>query len=267
MRKVVPIAITIAMIVTLSSVAAAQQTHRALPSKTVAGLHLVHGAAPSVATSNRTQTAAPTDPVFFCPKKKCLYYSGDFDTSSPNNNGLFDIENPGIGVTDAEVWVGVKPKKNATVTGVSGTFFFYSLELGINPTPFMIRTNVSAGEGGKLVCNTSGNATLKHYGDTDELAINSGNYYIAKLSRACHLEKGKIYYIFLSPQYNDSSTVGYLADSDGRHLNQRGWPEVTDDSYFNSTSFGAVWEPTWGSSGACGGIGCSGFSISLTGKE
>jgi hypothetical protein len=267
MRKVVPIAITIAMIVTLSSVAAAQQTHRALPSKTVAGLHLVHGAAPSVATSNGTQTAAPTDPVFFCPKKKCLYYSGDFDTSSPNNNGLFDIENPGIGVTDAEVWVGVKPKKNATVTGVSGTFFFYSLELGINPTPFMIRTNVSAGEGGKLVCNTSGNATLKHYGDTDELAINSGNYYIAKLSRACHLEKGKIYYIFLSPQYNDSSTVGYLADSDGRHLNQRGWPEVTDDSYFNSTSFGAVWEPTWGSSGACGGIGCSGFSISLTGKE
>jgi hypothetical protein len=59
----------------------------------------------------------------------------------------------------------------------------------------------------------------------------------------------------------------YLWDDDGAHANKQGWPEIKDDSYFNSSSFGVVWEPTWGSGGACGGIGCDGFSISLTGAE
>jgi hypothetical protein len=76
-----------------------------------------------------------------------------------------------------------------------------------------------------------------------------------------------VYFVTMQPQYNDNSTIGYLADDDGAHANKRGWPEITDKSYFNSSSFGIAYEPTWGSSGACGGIGCSGFSISLTGKE
>jgi len=70
----------------------------------------------------------------------------------------------------------------------------------------------------------------------------------------------------MPPQYNDS-TVGFLMDDDGAHANKLGWPEIKDRSYFDSTSFGVDYQPTWGSSGACGGIGCSGFSISLTGKQ
>jgi hypothetical protein len=71
----------------------------------------------------------------------------------------------------------------------------------------------------------------------------------------------------MQPQYDDGSRIGYLTDDDGRHLNRQGRPEMFDSSYFNSTSCGVNYEPTWGNGGACGGIGCSGFSISLTGKQ
>jgi hypothetical protein len=71
----------------------------------------------------------------------------------------------------------------------------------------------------------------------------------------------------MQPQYNDGSTSGYLADDDGNHANQQGWPEIKDKSYFNSTSFGITYEPTWTSNDACGGIDGSGFSISLSGKQ
>ena len=115
------------------------------------------------------------------------------------------------------------------------------------------------------MCRTAGNATISAYGD-----CNLGecvNYYIPKLRKACRLKRSKVYFVSMQPQYDDGSSIGYLEDDDGRHLNRQGWPEMFDDSYFNSSSFGFNYEPTWGNGGACGGIGCGGFSISLTGKQ
>jgi hypothetical protein len=163
------------------------------------------------------------------------------------------------------VWVGVKPTKDAVITGASGNYNTNATAIGINPTPFAVRAGVSTGNGGKLVCSSHGNAILHNGPQCFE--GNNFNYYIARLSRACHLKARKTYYVDLTPQYNDGTTIGYLWDDDGQHANKRGWPEITDKSYFNSSSFGVAYEPTWGSSGACGGIGCSGFSISLTGKQ
>jgi hypothetical protein len=191
------------------------------------------------------------------------------ETSIPpvrNEDGLFDFENPGIGVSDAQVWVGVKPRKNATVTGTSGNYITNATSIGINPTPFAVQTGISAGHGGTIVCKTNGNAVLGGYGNCDGFG-NCFNYYISKLGKSCRLRKGKVYFISMQPQYNDGSTVGYLFDDDGARANKQGWPEIKDKSYFNSSFFGADYQPTWGSSGACGGIGCSGFSISLTGKQ
>jgi hypothetical protein len=245
--------------------AGAQDT-KPLPPQTVREAADISANAPVTAPDLHANT--PPANLFFCPPKTCLYYSGDFDTSNPNANGLFDIDNPGIGITDAEVWVGVKPRKNATVTGTSGNYITSTTSIGINPTPVAIRTGITSGQGGRMVCETTGNAILKSYqspcGTIDVLCE---NYSISKLRQSCKLKKGKVYFISMQPQYNDSTTIGYLQDDDGTHANKQGWPEIVDDSYFNSTSFGVVWEPTWGSGGACGGIGCSGFSISLTGKQ
>jgi hypothetical protein len=115
------------------------------------------------------------------------------------------------------------------------------------------------------VCRTTGNATISAYGDCN--LAECMNYYIPKLRKACRLKRSKVYFVSMQPQYDDGSSIGYLTDDDGRHLNRQGWPEMFYDSYFNSTSFGFNYEPTWGGNGACGGIGCSGFSISLAGKQ
>jgi hypothetical protein len=210
-------------------------------------------------TALSSHRAAPATKLFFCPSKTCLYYAGDPDTASPNYNSLIDTDNPGIGISDAEVWVGVKPTSNATIIGTSGNFGGLT-GVGTNPTPFAVQKGIQPGHGGKMVCQTSGNAVFQGYESW-------GNIYIKKLSKPCHLQAKTIYYVHMTLQYNDGFTIGYLIDDDGKHANKRGWPEIKDKSYFNSTSFGIDYQPTWGSHGACGGIGCSGFSISLTGKQ
>jgi hypothetical protein len=250
------VAATVMMLITLG---VAQRNP--LPPTTIMGASVVHRNQSSTGVRGKaSKTSLP-----FCPNGKCLYYAGDCDSTSPNSDALFDIDNPGIGISDAEVWVGVKPTKNAVITGSSGNYNTTATGIGVNPTPFAVRTGVSTGNGGKLLCRSHGNAVIQNGPQCFE--GNNFNYYIAKFARACHVKAGKTYYVDLTPQYNDSSTVGYLWDDDGNHGNRQGWPEITDHSYFNSSSFGVVWEPTWGSSGACGGIGCSGFSISLTGKQ
>jgi hypothetical protein len=242
------------------------QNARPLPPASIVAANLARGTTgASEVTALSSHRAAPATKLFFCPSKSCLYYAGDWDTTSSSANGLFDFDNPGIGISDAEVWVGVKPTKNATVTGTSGNYFTNTTAFGINPTPFAVQTGITPGHGGKTVCKTRGNAVLRSYGCVG--IGNCENYWIRKLKKSCPLKKGKVYFISMQPQYDDGFSGGYLMDDDGQHANKQGWPEIKDKSYFNSTSFRVNYQPTWGSHGACGGIGCSGFSISLTGKQ
>ena len=252
-------------LLTAATVGALAQDAKPLPAKTVREAVAAGGISLN-STDGAAQSQAPRTNLFFCPQGECLYYSGDWDCNSSDANALFDFDNPGIGISDAEVWVGIRPRKNATITGTSGNYAAYATGIGTNPTPVAVRSGITPGQGGKLVCSTQGTAVFKSYGNNCQI-LNADNYFVSKLAKACHLKARKTYYIDLTPQYNDSSTLGYLWDDDGAHANKQGWPEITDHSYFNSSSFNVTWEPTWGSGGACGGIGCSGFSISLTGKQ
>jgi hypothetical protein len=260
-----PILFLVGVLAAAVLTASAQET-KPLPPRTIREAIAVPGtpsASPETNGDGHPQ-AQPTN-LFFCPPKTCLYYSGDFDSNNTNWNALLDMNNPGINA-DGEVWVGVKPTKGAIVTGTSGNFATNATSVGINPTPFAIRTGITSGQGGRLLCKTAGNAIVKAYGSCN-IGVNCYNYNIRKLKKSCTLAKGKVYFVLMQPQYNDGSTVDYLWDDDGAHANKRGWPEITDHSYFTSISFHRNYEPTWGSSGACGGIGCSGFSISLTGTK
>jgi hypothetical protein len=247
--------LAIALIAMLGLFAAAQDG-RVLPP-----VHL--GNQPHVVNSQHSVKGQIS--LFFCPPKTCLYYAGDPATGS-DENGLFDYSNPGIGISDAEVWVGVKPTENAIVKGASGNMLTTNSSVGINPTPFEVQIGIKPGQGGKVVCNTSGNATEQAYG-SNTFGLDSENYYIKQVSKPCHFKAKTIYYVWISPQYNDGSTVGYLADVGKPAKNHKGWPNIWGDSYFNSSSFGVTYENTSGSNGACGGIGCDLFSISLTGTE
>jgi len=214
----------------------------------------------------------PTLP-FFCPKATCLMYTGDNDTTSPNNNGLFDFENPGIGITDAQVWVNYDsgPGKTDTITGTAGNYYTNTTAVGTNPTLAAFRTGISAGVVGTPKCatTTGGTVVMAAYGNPN-FGLNSFNYWIKKFNKPCITPpyRKKPVYMILVPQYNDGSTIGYLEDDDGAKANsyaKKGFKEIPNNAFFNSTSFGVVMENTSGS-GACGGIGCSGFSWALNGK-
>jgi hypothetical protein len=257
MKNAMVVVATVALLVS----AAVAQNNRTLP-LSIAGNAGSGGAL--VLVSARAQLSGRPSKPFFCSLKSCLYYAGDNDTTDPGTNGLFDINNVGSGVW-ADVWVGVKPTKNATVSGVSGNYYNNATGIGTNPTPFVVRTGVSSGNGGKVVCNTSGNAMFGAYGESWS-GLNSDNYRIKQVKQSCKFRKGKMYFILLEPQYNDTNTVGYLEDDNGLHAHHSGWPEVVDDSFFTWEE-PPFYEPTWGQSGVCGGIGCDGFSMSLTGKQ
>jgi hypothetical protein len=215
-------------------------------------------------------TLAGTEPLvrrgpgnlFFCPPKTCLYYAGDFDSADYNAYALYNADSEGAGL-EGQVWVGVKPTRDVIVSGGTFNQILYG-QLGTNPTPFIVQVGIKPGQPGKTICNTSGNATERPYQEFDWGIVSS--YTIKKLSKPCKLKKGTTYYVNLLPTYSNGF-YGYVSNvEDAKPANHRGWKNILDDSYFNGAAFGANYQPTWSSNGACKGNGCDAFSIALTGK-
>jgi len=264
-KKVMYVILATTLVAALIPMATAQDT-KVLPPQHLYGT----GASIKLPTVIHPSAKPPKLP-FFCPKTQCLLYTGDNDTTSPNNNGLFDFENPGIGITDAQVWVNYKPRAKAhvTATGLAGNYYTNTTAIGTNPTPAQFRAGISQGVAGTNLCpnTTGGTAVATAYG-TPNFGLNSFNYWIKKLNKPCKPKPQKLWWWWLGPQYNDGSTIGYLEDDDGAQANKggaRGFSEPPNNAFFNSSSFGQVFANTSGSSGACGGIGCAGFSGAVNG--
>jgi hypothetical protein len=200
--------------------------------------------------------------VPFC-SKKCLYYAGDFDSTDSNANGLF---NAADGSTVGQTWIGVKPTKSSTVTGVTFNEFFNSAGVGTNPTPFQTQTGITLGVAGKTVCNTSGTATEAVYGESD-FGLIQYSYTVKKLKKSCKIpkptKKVPSTYVNLLPTF--SSTIGYTVNAeDAKPLHHKGWPNDQNDCFFNGTASFGITYATCNSQGI-GSNGFSVFSIALTG--
>ena len=176
----------------------------------------------------------------FCPPKTCLYYAGDFDSTDSNANGLFNGNDEDGGLW-ASVWVGIKPPKAVIVTGVTFNQFFTAGFTGTNPTPFAAQTNILAGQnnGGTIVCNTTGNATLREYGESD-FGLVQYSYTVKKLATRCRIpkpsKKSPSIYVNLYPQ--SANGYGYLVNvEDTNPKNHRGWENDLDDCWFLSEPF------------------------------
>ncbi len=168
----------------------------------------------------------------FCPPKTCLYYAGDFDSTDSNANGLLN-GNSANGNLEEWVWVGVKPPKAVTVTGVTFNQFFSSGFVGTGPTPFQTMVSIVQGRGGTLVCNTSGNATLRQYGESD-FGLVQYSYTVKRLAKACTITKpsktAPSTYVNLLP--TSGNGYGYVANvEDTNPKNRRGWKNDLDDCY------------------------------------
>lgn len=209
---------------------------------------------------SRTSSKLP-----FCPPKTCLYYAGDFDSDASSANGLLNIRSTG-GDVHAQAWVGVKPTKDAIVTGVTFNELIENPGVGTNPTPFQTRIGITEGNAGKIVCNTSGTATEGIYGESD-FGLIEYNYTVKKLKRACKIpaptQQVPSTYVNLLPTF--SSNLGFLVNAeDANPRNHKGWANDQNDCYlYIEREYNYV---TCNSTG----IGSNGFSvlsIALTGTE
>jgi hypothetical protein len=246
---------TLTLIGTLGLFAVAQDS-RVTPPLTALGNPQANSAPPSTEPVIQ-HTTSPN--LAFCPKKTCLYYAGDFDSTDSSANGLFNANDSAEGL-EGQTWVGVKPPKATTVTGATFNEFFSSGFTGTNPTPFLTQVGMSQGGNGKLICNTSGNAILRQYGESD-FGYVQYSYTIRKLKQACIIAKPtKQYpstYINLLP--TTSNGYGYVTNvEDARPKNHRGWTNDLDDCYFSWIE----------GISACSTQGTfDEFSIALTGRQ
>lgn len=223
---------------------------------------------PATANLNVTRDAQQAPAVHnpgappFCKGSTCLYYAGDFDSTDSSANGLFNADDTGANL-EGQVWVGVKPPKAATVTGSTFNEFLTSGYSGTQPTPFQTQVGITTGNAGKTVCNTSGNATIKVYGEPD-FGFTQYSYTIKKLKKACKMAKpSKKYpstYVNMLP--TSGNGYGYLVNvEDAKPAHHHGWKNDLDDCYFNGAAFGVNYQ-------SCSTQGTfDEMSIALTGTE
>jgi hypothetical protein len=196
----------------------------------------------------------PSGKLPFCPPKTCLYYAGDFDYTAHNANGVFNANDTEFGI-EGQVWVGVKPPQEVTVTGSTFNQLLTSGFIGTNPTPFQTQIGITSGNAGEIVCDTSGTATIKQYGESDYGLIQY-SYTIKKLKQPCKMQPGSEGATYVNLLPTSGNGYGYLVSAGKK--NHRGWKNDYGDCYSNSSAFGDNYTPL--------GSGCE-FSIALTGTD
>jgi hypothetical protein len=215
---------------------------------------------PTQTTTEQVMKEVPGQ-VPFCPRKTCLYYAGDFDSANSDANGLYNANDVG-GKLEGQAWVGVKPDRDATVTGATFVEILVATGGGLSPIPFAVQVGIKPGQAGKTICSSNGDATYTLLGFVYDLPLYSVT--VKKLSASCKLKKGRVYYVNLLPTFSNS--YGYAANvEDAKPKNHRGWKNDLNDCFFNGTAFGANYV-TCNSQGF-GTNGFSELSIALTGME
>ncbi len=257
------ILLALTLIATFASLATAQDS-RVTPPLTARG----NAQAASAQLDAEPAMTRSSSNLPFCPPKTCLYYAGDFDSANSNANGLFNGNDSGASLW-AYVWVGIKPPKAVAVTGVTFNELLTAGYSGTNPTPFAAQINIVAGQndGGTIVCNTTGNATLTPYGESD-FGLVQYSYMVKKLATPCTIskpsKKAPSTYVNIYPQ--SPNGYGYVVNvEDTKPKNHRGWKNDLDDCWFLSEPFQMG---IGGDYQTCNSQGTfDEFSIALTGKE
>jgi len=262
MKKVIVLVALVAVLVPLVAASAGAQDVKKALSEYV----LVPGTPAVMSIPFAKPAGAPS----YC--KPCLFYTGDFNYNNGSSpaNGLFNADDSPLGIT-AYVWDAftVPKGKKWKITGL----FINTLANAstVDPTvTWSINKGVTSGSGGTTVA--SGTGTQK-WSTTGRSGFGLTEYNdFAKLKKAVTLKAGT-YFLNVWTSCTTSSCNGdlfYESDQESQPgINQyppgKKGEQPWDNAYFNSSSFGANWEPTWGSSGACGGVGCDQFSMGATG--
>jgi len=225
----------------------------------------------------------------------CLFYSGDINPNDENDNGLvngcttiFGVSCSGNDNTALEIlapfvvpsgqtWTVTSVFSNALSTD-SGT-----IDSGLSGDAksicyWGIFTGVSSGVKGTLVREHVNPCTSTATG-RNAFGFNEYQVLITfPTTEAPVVLTAGTYFLTAQPECTntaDSNCDAEWFESDAENtqgngtqgplINAFGTPAPNDDAFEESSVFGFTYSPTWGSSGACGGIGCDQFSDGLLG--
>jgi len=202
----------------------------------------------------------------------CLFYAGDFNANDSNANGLANetdeiITGSPYGSAVYAPFVIPSIDNAWTVTGMFGNVL--ASVGGVNPGTayYEIRTGVSSGNAGTLV--TSG-TVADSYIATGRNGFGLNEYTVKVYIPIQSLSAGTYWMIVIPACTSGGSCSGaryFLSDvEDKPPLNALG-QQPGQDSFWTSGFFGSSYEQTWGTSGACAGLGCNRFSIGVIGSK
>ena len=213
-----------------------------------------------------------------CISNQCLFYSGDFDASGPNPNGLWNGVNSVLGATiDGTIYTpfqvpkkfkGAKGKTDWNVQGLFINSLFGDAGLGISVSSvnWSIVQGVASGgnpSGGQVKTICSGSGTPSPLVATGRNLFGFYfEYTVLVTGVACPTLEAGVYWMTVVPT---TVAIPYLSDvEDNTPANAQGpGISVQDDSFWTSTYFGfSNFDLT---TSACGNIGCDNFSVGVVG--
>jgi len=266
MKKLLLLVAVVAVLVPLFAVSAGAQGVKNAISENV----LVPGSAPIMAIPFKPSPDKAKAPSY-C--KPCIFYTGDFNSSSSNANGLFDAVGGALGSSgSAYVYGGMTVPKGKTWSITALIANILSDSSGIDSTTtWDIRKGISNGSGGTDVKTGKGKTS---WATTGRSGFGYTEYTLkVALKPTLKLKAGTYFMNAVVSCLTSSCTEGssglfYESDQESQPgINQYGANQPWDNSWDESSTFGVNWAPTWGSSGACGGIGCDQFSMAVQGTQ
>lgn len=199
----------------------------------------------------------------------CIDYAGDFDPNNPNANGLTDEMD--LIVPSAQIYSPFTVNLPVSISSLSINTLSTVGVIDPATCPWSISTGVSSGNAGKVVASGTSPCSYKLTGRS---GFGLTEWNVGVSFPDVTLMPGITYYENVTPQctnVNDSNcpNARYFEsdEEDVPPLNHHGEANVLDDSFVNSSFFGFDYTPTWGGSGACGGIGCDDFSAVASGSK
>ncbi|MGD0672886.1 MAG: hypothetical protein ABSB13_12455 [Candidatus Binatus sp.] len=202
--------------------------------------------------------------------KPCLYYSGDFDPSNPDANGLIN-ENASSDSILAQVYSAFTVP-SGRAWHVKGAFInTLSTVAVLDPamTQWSIWADVGSGKPGEMLFSGASDGTIAATGRT---AFTFTEYTVSVKFKTTVVLNPGTYWLNVTPQCANpsdstcSSAVFYESDVEGSSPpNHVGPANVVDDSFLNSSFYSYNYAPA--QVDPCTDIGCDAFSFGLIGTE
>jgi len=276
MKKVLFSLVLVALLVSLVSVSAmAQDTKSAVPSSVRQNV-LVKGSAPILKQAWSLPAAPQSVGPLYCNGNGggCLFYGGDFNADDSNANGLASETDVIVNGSPygAAVYSAFQVPAGQTwnVTGLLSNTL--STIGGVDPATayWEIRSGVSAGNGGTLVCSGTGTDS---YIATGRNGFGLNEYTVKVYLSGCPaLTSGTIYWEAVVPNCTGSngncpSARYFNSDVEDKPATHQLGFQPKQAAVWTSGFFGATFEATAGTSGACAGTGCDRFSNGVLGTK